>query len=393
MRLDLSRRTDGELLREFSSLVEKDRRSTAELIAYVGEIQARRLFAPAGYSSLYSYRVSELHRSEDMAWKRTRVARLARRFPVILEMIADGRLHLTAAVMLLPYRDAADFPRLLEAAGHRTKPELERMLAERFPRPDSPSEVRALATSERCQKLVPEPVVQTQMSKNSSVIGGTDTRVSPGLGGLETSGPATDGLLDASLPATPGAHGGLETDDRSATPPEPRSVPRSGRVQPLAPQRFAIQVTVGQATHDKLHRAQELLGRRVSSGDLEQVLDRALDALIRQLEHARIAATEKPRHPNSRATTGSRHVPAHVKRAVHERDGGRCKFVSDSGRRCEERRDLQFDHVEPFARGGEATVAGIRLLCPAHNQFEAERVFGAGFMARKRPGPARGTSS
>jgi membrane protein involved in colicin uptake len=35
-------------------------------------------------------------------------------------------------------------------------------------------------------------------------------------------------------------------------------------------------------------------------------------------------------------------------------------------------------------RGGEATVSNIRLLCRAHNQYEAERTFGAGFMSDKR---------
>ena len=45
---------------------------------------------------------------------------------------------------------------------------------------------------------------------------------------------------------------------------------------------------------------------------------------------------------------------------------------------------LEFDHVDPVARGGKATVEGIRLLCRAHNQFEAERVFGVGFMEERR---------
>jgi hypothetical protein len=40
--------------------------------------------------------------------------------------------------------------------------------------------------------------------------------------------------------------------------------------------------------------------------------------------------------------------------------------------------------VIPVARGGEATVSNIRLLCRAHNQLAAERVFGAGFMKHKR---------
>ena len=71
-------------------------------------------------------------------------------------------------------------------------------------------------------------------------------------------------------------------------------------------------------------------------------------------------------------------------RTVWQRDGGQCTFVSESGRRCEARRGLEYDHKTEFARGGEATVEGIQLRCHGHNQLTAEQTFGAGFMARKR---------
>ena len=73
-----------------------------------------------------------------------------------------------------------------------------------------------------------------------------------------------------------------------------------------------------------------------------------------------------------------------MKRAVRQRDGGRCAFVSESGLRCEARSRLEFHHVREFARGGTATVEGIQLRCRAHNQFEAERTFGTEFMREKR---------
>jgi hypothetical protein len=60
--------------------------------------------------------------------------------------------------------------------------------------------------------------------------------------------------------------------------------------------------------------------------------------------------------------------------------------VSETGRRCPARARLEFDHVQEVARGGEASVAGIRLRCRAHNQYGAERTFGAAFMRHKRRG-------
>jgi hypothetical protein len=45
---------------------------------------------------------------------------------------------------------------------------------------------------------------------------------------------------------------------------------------------------------------------------------------------------------------------------------------------------LEFDHILPVARGGESTADNLRLRCRAHNQYEAERTFGAEFMRQKR---------
>ena len=40
--------------------------------------------------------------------------------------------------------------------------------------------------------------------------------------------------------------------------------------------------------------------------------------------------------------------------------------------------------MDTVARGGEATVDGIRIRCRTHNQYEAECTFGVGFMEAKR---------
>src|SRR6185295_1307052 len=114
------------------------------------------------------------------------------------------------------------------------------------------------------------------------------------------------------------------------------------------------------------------------------VLERALDALIGRLEKRKFAATERPRRARPRPTTSPRHIPAHVKRAVWERDGGQCTFVSETGRRCPARTLLELDHVDPVARGGRATVERMRLRCRAHNQYSAEQTFGIEFVRHKR---------
>ncbi|MEO5987926.1 MAG: HNH endonuclease, partial [Candidatus Eisenbacteria bacterium] len=87
--------------------------------------------------------------------------------------------------------------------------------------------------------------------------------------------------------------------------------------------------------------------------------------------------------PGSSEANG-RYVPAEIRRTVSQRDGGQCTFMSENGRRCEANTWLEFDHIQPVARNGERTTENLRLRCRAHNQYEARRVFGAGFMEHKR---------
>src|SRR5437667_11952112 len=129
----LSHLSDRALLRDLAALVAQDRATTARLLAHIAECDARRLYLPAAYPSMFAYCVHELRLSEDAAYKRIQAARVARQFPGIFEAVADGRLHLTAVGLLAPYLTPENAAELLAAAAHRTKSEIEELLARRFP--------------------------------------------------------------------------------------------------------------------------------------------------------------------------------------------------------------------------------------------------------------------
>jgi hypothetical protein len=337
-RYSLKHLPDSTLLVGLKSLVAQDRATTALLIAHLGEVDARRLYAPAGYPSMYEYCVRELRFSDQSAFKRIRVARVARQFPVVYGMLADGRLNLSAVVMLTGYLTPQNGEELLTSAANRSRADLERLIAERFPQPDLPTLLAPVA---------PSP---------------SDLQLSPGTVNFS--------------PTEHTPTGPTRAPESTAAPALP------ARVAPLAPERYAIQCTVDQHTYEKLKHAQALLGHAVPTGELAQVLERALDALIAQLERQKFARTGHPRaccHSDD-----ARHIPASVKREVWERDGGRCTFIGENGHRCESRTRLEYDHAEPVAQGGRPTVKGLRLRCRAHNQLEAERRFGRDFMNTKR---------
>src|SRR3989475_9097334 len=141
----LSHVSDRDLLRNLACLVAQDRNTVAELLAHIAEVDARRLYQPAGFPSMFLYCVHELHLSEESAFKRIRAARTARQFPAIFDALAEGRLHLSAVLMLAPYLTPQNADELLAAATHKTRAEIEPLLAQRFPRPDLPARVQVIS--------------------------------------------------------------------------------------------------------------------------------------------------------------------------------------------------------------------------------------------------------
>jgi 5-methylcytosine-specific restriction endonuclease McrA len=160
-------------------------------------------------------------------------------------------------------------------------------------------------------------------------------------------------------------------------------------VKPLAPERYGVQFSMGREDREVLERAKELLSHQIPSGDEAQVFLHALRALVRQLERRKLGAADKPRTCTARESKNPRYIPARVRRAVQERDRGRCTFVGDNGHRCEARKMLEFDHVLEIARGGRSTTDNLRLRCRTHNQYTAEQTYGPALMNAKREDAAR----
>ncbi|HEY6868078.1 MAG TPA: hypothetical protein VI792_12525 [Candidatus Eisenbacteria bacterium] len=389
----LSHLPDATLLRDLVALVVQDRGTTAAMLAHLAEVDARRLYLPAAYPSMYAYCVGELRLSEDATWKRLQAARAARRFPALLPALADGRLHLAAVCLLAPHLTLGNADELIAAAVHKSKGEVEQLLAQRFPRTEVLPLVVGLpplvpATSDQPAPGQVEVTIPKQTEPMEARSPGLMVRLAP----AQADAPAAGQIRAANQPApewtqpAPGQVGPTAPERMEAPSPRPR-------MTPLAPQRFALQVTIGQQTLDKLRYAQQLLGHQLPSGEIAEVLDRALDALIAQLEKRKFAATSRPRRVARRTSQNPRHIPAEIKRAVWKRDRGQCTFVSQGGKRCPARTRLEFDHVEPVARGGLATIAGVRLRCRAHNQYDAEQVYGAGFIQQKREAAQRSRAS
>jgi hypothetical protein len=319
MTTEVTRLTDEALVEETKRAAERERRSTAELLALLIELERRALPLALGYSSTFTYCTRALLMSEQEAYRRITAARAAKRYPVILERLAEGSLTLSSVKILAPHLTDENVDALLDAARHKSTRDVEQLIAAAHPQPDIHASVRAL----------PAPV------------------------------PALLDVASAPHVADPVA---------IVTAPLPAVASRTV-VAPLAPKRYLLKVTVGEETHEKLQRVRALLRHSVPDGDVATILDRALTLLLHEAERAKWAAAGRPR-PSPVLSDRRRYVPASVKRAVWARDAGRCAFMGPDGR-CGERGFLEFHHVVPFSAGGKTVEDNLELHCWAHNQYEA----------------------
>jgi hypothetical protein len=319
--------SDFDLLVQVKALAAKERQTTASLIATLVEIDSRRLYLGEGCSSLFTYCTQVLRLSEHAAYGRIEAARAARRFPIVVPLIANGSLTLTSVCLLSPHLTTENHEEVLEAARHKSKRDVECIVAALRPQP-----------------LVPSIVRKVPSAKASAM------------------------AVDAAGLVAPS--GAAQLRD-----PSPLPVPkRQAVVVALAPELYKIQFTMSREMHESLRRVQDLLRHSIPNGDPAAIFDRALTLLRADLEKAKVGATSRP-HAARPARPGSRHVPAAVRRAVWVRDGGRCAFMGANGR-CTECGFLEYHHVVPFAAGGETTVDNVEMRCRAHNQYEADLYFG-----------------
>ncbi|GMV39932.1 MAG: hypothetical protein AMXMBFR64_16480 [Myxococcales bacterium] len=488
---ELSRQDGVELLASLSRVVRDSRALTAELLAHLAVADARRLHLQEACASLHEYCVRRLGLDEETAWRYVGVARLVVRFPVLLELLAVGDLHVSGVRLLAPWlkderADEGALDDLIRAACGKTRKEISHMLADRFPQRSIPTLVTPLGSD------------------------GDVGRASAGDANGDSQRSGTGGDQDCA------GGRGEPSPPRGAAPPLPtlqgegetgaeldRGGPQPG-VSPLGARRYRVQFTASEALVAKLEEAQTLLSHTVAKGDLPALIGLALEVLCQQtlkkcfgvgsrrkgaastarpkqglesgddgrgpggqssraaverldpdpvemsgdseelggvqLQGGRLspgpdAASDDPKEPSGCAKAGrldpdpvdasgspagpsgggektgrldpdpvpvrgsqsapagsgagttrasaSARIPLRVRAEVYLRDGGRCTFVDDAGRRCDSRSFLQLDHVTMACRGGAPTAQNCRLLCGPHNRAEARRLLGDDFVEEK----------
>ena len=379
----LVRISDAELLESTRAFVRSSNVLEANLVEHLAEIEERRLHLEQAFPSMFEFCTRELGMSEAVALNRIYVARLTRRLPGVLDWIRSGRIHLSGMRELAPHLTESNCAELLAEATGKSKREIERLVTRFAPKPPVAASIRKTPV-----RTVGASPAHPPIGTNAPTAVAAPSPAAP-----ESSTQANiASRLAMPVPETPQpAMFELTSQGHSQSHSASRS--RRHSVEPLTPETYKLTLPIDGALLEKVKQAQDLMRHRVGDGDLVAIFEAALDVLIETVKKERFGVGRTPRKAPATAPTiessepaapATRHIPDPVKRAVYERDGGRCTWVSPDGRRCTATGCLEFDHLDGFAITGVHSVERVALRCRAHNQFAAEKLYGRAKMARMK---------
>ena len=323
MNLSFADVDDQSLAMKLQALVADEREALADFIVYLAEFDRRRLYAPAGCSSLFVWLTERLRLSNASAFRRVTAARLHARMPMVAAYLRDGRISLTKLGFLRDVLTEDNCGALLDQASTLSEKQVEELAAARGTvRPPPRDTIRPLAAR-----------------------------------------------LATPLPAAPSAEPDLFT-------PRPAPLDAPQPELPPPPVRHHIAMTVGPEFMVRLGEVRAALSHSHPNATLETLFDECMTVTLAAHRRRVEAQTDRPRPRAAKPKPGSRHIPNPVRRQVWKRDGRRCTFVSSDGVRCSATGDLQLHHDHAYARGGPATEANVRVTCRMHNDYFARLEFG-----------------
>jgi hypothetical protein len=291
---------------------------------------------------------------------------LLRRFPQVGAPLGDGRLCLSTLGLLGPLLTEKNVDEVIARAAWLTKRQTEELVVSIQPRTAPRDGIRKLPVS--VARATPGPDPEQESGIQSSPL------------------PAPRGL---------GVRGGTGSDPADPVPPplaltlEPAPRPQSRpTLEPISAGQWSLRVTLDGPLKADMQTLQNLLSHKIPTGSLTEVVREAVRCAIEKHGKRRGAVrpgrTRKGKGPAPRPAGERQPVSAEVTRQVWERDGGQCTYLSQDGRRCQSRWQLELDHVESPRQGGPATADELRLRCRPHNIFHAEQTFGRAHMAKFR---------
>jgi hypothetical protein len=353
--------TIQERVSRLAGLLAREREALAQFISELADFDAQRCWESLGYPSLFEFLTLELRLSRSAAFYRTKAVGLVQRFPGVLEAIREGKLYINSVAELARVLTPQNLAEVLPRFFYLSRDDAKLLSVELSPREVVPVRevVRAITPERPAIALAEAPLPLFSQS-----------------------------IRSAPAPVRPASCNDPKVLDRTgqqASAPAP-----SEKIEPLTGHLSRISITVSRELQTKIKAAQLALSHARPGATIADLLELGVEtALARDAKRKGLVKKPRPRPAEAPPPPlGSDHIPAEIRRAVWERDHGCCQSKLANGEICGSRHRLQFDHIEPKARGGETTIANLRLLCQRHNLLAARQAYGEKLMRRYRRGLA-----
>jgi len=335
--------TDDKLIDNLEVLSNKERAITLELLLHLIEVEQREVHIALGYPSLFAYVTEKLRYSVSAAWRRIATARCIQEYPEVYTLLERHEVNLTTVSIFRGILNRENVREVLEVVRGKSRKEVEQFVASHRPRTRVRESIKPIAVAIKAPTLeLGSPIKTVSPSHFRS---GSD---------LSTESTATE---------------------EETTPP-------------TYEKRFRFLFSGNTEFMERYEEAEQLLSSKYPQGVPPEVLFmEALEVLLdKKSPKRREARREKRKERQSKASQKkascktskqtSRYIPQPLRDKVLIRDEHRCTFVGANGKRCCSTKDLQLDHMEPWALGGETTDENLRVVCRKHNKFLAEHSFG-----------------
>ena len=385
--------SDERLERNLKGLIADGCRIEARIVAHLAEMDARKLSLIRGYS-LFEYCQTRLGLSESQAFYRITAARAARRFPILFDLLEHHHIHLTTIALISKYLTEENHVELFEAVRGRSKREVLKLLARRFPRPDAESHIRKLppqlATFAAGPSATFEPLSESTYRLQLNASEALKEKLTLAADLMSHSNPTFDlavvveRALDLLIDKLQKQRFGVGVRPRRKERHASATIAEATK-----PKERELSLVTAEATE----RSDDLPGSAVTHlGQSKWARPRAAIAQASSSGARRewsgskepataIATSKEPTVPaasarGSAAIRSRRRIANDVLRQMVDRDGLRCTYRGPEGHRCTARAFLQTHHEEAWAKGGADGIDNLRFLCEAHNQLLAEMEFG-----------------
>src|SRR5512133_311054 len=359
------------LTENLAALLRREHDALAEFLVALADFDQRRAWVEMGYASLFYYLHRELRLSKGAAQYRKVAAELIQQVPGLVEPLRRGELCLSRIIEAAKVVPAENWETVLPRFYGLSRREAMEVVAELQAHPAPPERtvitpVRAARCSSELHGVqavspAPGPLPLLDLRADTS----PRTQLAPTTGWPVNPPAPVTGCPDQPEPA---AGWPVNQPARAS-----EAVPRPFEVQPLTAEQSRLHVTVSREFLRKLEAAQDALSHAMPDASPAEILEAGLELLLAQAEKRR-GLVKKPQQ-KVRPAKGD-HIPAHVRREVWKRDGGRCQYPLASGGICGATRHLELDHIHPKSLGGTSTADNLRVVCRPHNDLAARIILG-----------------